>query len=85
MLDIERLTCVNALPEVPTVILATNQGNNPVRGTKDIVVPRGIPIDLVERGASNCCPAWSPSHHFELSDREDGWLCARASCQGRST
>jgi TIP49-like protein len=69
----------------PTVILATNRGNTLVRGTNDIVAPHGIPVDLLDRCVSNCCPVWSPSHHFQVSDREDGWLCARASCQGRST
>jgi DNA helicase TIP49 (TBP-interacting protein) len=55
----------------PTVILATNRGNTPVRGTTDIA-PHGIPTDLLDRFVSKRCPAWFPSHGFQLSDREDG-------------
>jgi RuvB-like protein 1 len=74
MLDIECFTYLNALlesPMAPTVILATNRGNTLVRGTTDIVAPHGIPTDLLDRSVSNCCPAWFPSHGFQLSDSED--------------
>ncbi|KAH9928911.1 TIP49 C-terminus-domain-containing protein [Fomitopsis serialis] len=52
MLDIECFTYLNALlesPMAPTVVLATNRGNSPVRGTTEIVAPHGIPIDLLDR------------------------------------
>jgi RuvB-like protein 1 (pontin 52) len=52
MLDIEYFTYLNALlesPMAPTVILATNRGQTPVRGTSDIVSPHGIPVDLLDR------------------------------------
>ena len=74
MLDIECFTYLNALlesPLAPTVILATNRGNTLVRGTTDVVAPHGIPTDLLDRFVSNCCPGRSPSHGFQLSDRED--------------
>jgi DNA helicase TIP49 (TBP-interacting protein) len=77
MLDIECFTYLNALlesPMAPTVILATNRGNTFVRGTTDIVAPHGIPTDLLDRFVSNCWVTWSPSHGFQLSDREDGWI-----------
>ena len=83
MLDIECFTYLNALlesPMAPTVILATNRGNTLVRGTTDIVAPHGIPTDLLDRCVSHCCSTWPPSYRFQLSDREDGWICARAGC-----
>jgi RuvB-like protein 1 (pontin 52) len=58
MLDIECFTYLNALlesPMAPTVILATNRGNTPVRGTTDIA-PHGIPTDLLDRFVSNRFP-----------------------------
>ena len=51
MLDIECFTFLNRALEnklSPIVILATNRGTSPIRGT-DLVSPHGIPIDLLDR------------------------------------
>merc|ERR1711985_187048 len=51
MLDIECFTYLNRALEstlAPIVVLATNRGMCPIRGT-DIVSPHGIPVDLLDR------------------------------------
>ena len=56
MLDLECFTYLNALlesPMAPTVIFATNRGYVTVRGTEDLRAPHGIPVDLLDRYASN--------------------------------
>lgn len=52
MLDIEMFTYLNRALETaisPIVILATNRGMTPIRGTDDIIAPHGIPPDLIDR------------------------------------
>lgn len=51
MLDIECFTYLNRALEstlAPIVILATNRGRCPIKGT-DIMSPHGIPVDLLDR------------------------------------
>lgn len=51
MLDIECFTFLNKALESklsPIVVLATNRGTSPIRGT-DLVSPHGIPVDLLDR------------------------------------
>jgi RuvB-like protein 1 (pontin 52) len=51
MLDIECFTYLNRALEstlAPIVILATNRGNCPIRGT-EVISPHGIPVDLLDR------------------------------------
>jgi len=51
MLDIECFTYLNKALEsslAPIVIMATNRGMSPIRGT-EIVSPHGIPLDLLDR------------------------------------
>lgn len=51
MLDIECFTYLNRALEstlAPIVILATNRGRCPIRGT-DILAPHGIPLDFLDR------------------------------------
>merc|ERR1712007_69248 len=50
MLDIECFTYLNRALEsslAPIVVLATNRGMCPIRGT-DIVSPHGMPVDLLD-------------------------------------
>lgn len=52
MLDIEIFTYLNRALEsdiAPVVVLASNRGLIPVRGTDDVVSPHGIPPDLIDR------------------------------------
>jgi RuvB-like protein 1 len=52
MLDLECFTYLNKALEStisPVVILATNRGICPIRGTEDIKSPHGVPTDLLER------------------------------------
>ena len=51
MLDIECFAYLNRALEsqlAPIVIMATNRGICPIRGT-DVVSPHGIPVDLLDR------------------------------------
>merc|ERR1739848_410329 len=51
MLDIECFTYLNRALEstlAPIVVLATNRGMCPIRGT-DIAAPHGVPVDLLDR------------------------------------
>merc|ERR1712130_238693 len=51
MLDIERFTYLNRALEstlAPIVVLATNRGMCPIRGT-DVSAPHGVPVDLLDR------------------------------------
>lgn len=52
MLDIEMFTYLNRALESsisPIVVLATNRGLAPIRGSDGIVAPHGIPTDLLDR------------------------------------
>lgn len=52
MLDIEMFTYLNKALEStisPIVVLATNRGVAPIRGTEEITAPHGIPPDLLDR------------------------------------
>jgi len=51
MLDIECFTYLNRALEstlAPIVVLATNRGMCPIRGT-DVSAPHGVPVDLLDR------------------------------------